>query len=261
MTTGSTRSVDVLDLDHSTAESPYGTSRPADGAPAISAASARRCHDAGTRSSRVDAVPRLVTHATESERPREEHRDRTVAARRPDATEELTAAPARADPGARRRHGHDDPAATASTRRATAASGSRDWPSDLAGQQRPAHADPARRHPRRSTATYLEAGADIIETNTFNAHARSPRPTTACEDLAYELNLAAARLAREAADEVAHRRPAAVRRRRARPDHPDRVDLARTSTTPAPATSPSTSWSRRTSRRPAAWSTAAPTSC
>lgn len=48
---------------------------------------------------------------------------------------------------------------------------------------------------------YLEAGADIIETNTFNANAISLRDYDMV-DLAYELNYAAARLAREAADAV-----------------------------------------------------------
>jgi len=44
---------------------------------------------------------------------------------------------------------------------------------------------------------YLEAGADIIETNTFNAQ-RVSLADYAMEDLAYEINLAAARIAREA---------------------------------------------------------------
>ncbi|KOR30328.1 methionine synthase [Achromatium sp. WMS2] len=45
---------------------------------------------------------------------------------------------------------------------------------------------------------YLEAGADIIETNTFNAN-RISMADYAMEDLAYELNVAAARLAKTAA--------------------------------------------------------------
>ncbi|WP_313404030.1 methionine synthase [Aeromicrobium sp.] len=48
---------------------------------------------------------------------------------------------------------------------------------------------------------YLESGADIIETNTFNANAISLRDYEMA-DLAYELNYAAAQLAREAADAV-----------------------------------------------------------
>ncbi|HXG58834.1 MAG TPA: methionine synthase [Thermoanaerobaculia bacterium] len=46
---------------------------------------------------------------------------------------------------------------------------------------------------------YLEAGADIIETNTFNAQAIS-MADYGLEELAYEINLEAARLARRAAD-------------------------------------------------------------
>ncbi len=46
---------------------------------------------------------------------------------------------------------------------------------------------------------YLEAGADILETNTFNS-TRVSMSDYAMEDLAHEINLAATRLAREAAD-------------------------------------------------------------
>jgi 5-methyltetrahydrofolate--homocysteine methyltransferase len=46
---------------------------------------------------------------------------------------------------------------------------------------------------------YLEAGADILETNTFNAQAIS-QSDYGLEDFAYEMNVAAAKLAREAAD-------------------------------------------------------------
>jgi 5-methyltetrahydrofolate--homocysteine methyltransferase len=46
---------------------------------------------------------------------------------------------------------------------------------------------------------YLAAGADIIETNTFNAQAISLADYQ-MEPLAREINIAAARLAREAAD-------------------------------------------------------------
>ena len=46
---------------------------------------------------------------------------------------------------------------------------------------------------------YLEAGADIIETNTFNAQAIS-QSDYGLESIAHELNVAAGRLAREAAD-------------------------------------------------------------
>jgi 5-methyltetrahydrofolate--homocysteine methyltransferase len=48
---------------------------------------------------------------------------------------------------------------------------------------------------------YLDAGADIIETNTFNAQAIS-MADYGLEELVYEMNLAAARIARKAADAV-----------------------------------------------------------
>ena len=47
---------------------------------------------------------------------------------------------------------------------------------------------------------YLEAGADIIETNTFNAQ-RISLADYDMQDLAYEMNLAAAKIAREAINE------------------------------------------------------------
>jgi len=51
---------------------------------------------------------------------------------------------------------------------------------------------------------YLEAGADIVETNTFNANATS-QADYGTEALVRELNLAAAQIARRAADDVAAR--------------------------------------------------------
>ena len=48
-------------------------------------------------------------------------------------------------------------------------------------------------------SAYMEAGADIIGTNTFNAQAIS-QADYGLEDLSYEMNVAAAKLAREAAD-------------------------------------------------------------
>jgi 5-methyltetrahydrofolate--homocysteine methyltransferase len=53
---------------------------------------------------------------------------------------------------------------------------------------------------------YLKAGADIIETNTFAATAIAQADFN-LESLAYELNLAGARLARAAADEWSNRTP------------------------------------------------------
>ena len=53
---------------------------------------------------------------------------------------------------------------------------------------------------------YLEAGADLIETNTFNA-TRISLADYGMQDLAYELNLASAQLAREACDAMTDRTP------------------------------------------------------
>jgi 5-methyltetrahydrofolate--homocysteine methyltransferase len=73
-----------------------------------------------------------------------------------------------------------------------------DWPSDLKGNNdllvltRPEVI-------RDIHTQYLDAGADIIEANTFNA-TRVAMSDYAMEELSYEINVAAARLAREAAD-------------------------------------------------------------
>ena len=53
---------------------------------------------------------------------------------------------------------------------------------------------------------YLDAGADIIETNTFNA-TRVSQTEYGLADLAFELNVAGARLARELCDEYTARTP------------------------------------------------------
>lgn len=76
-----------------------------------------------------------------------------------------------------------------------------DWPSDLQGNNdllsitQPAIIAGIHRE-------YLEAGADIVETNTFNSNAVS-LGDYGMEELAYELNAESARLARRVADEVA----------------------------------------------------------
>ncbi|TAE24734.1 MAG: methionine synthase [Candidatus Kapaibacterium sp.] len=57
---------------------------------------------------------------------------------------------------------------------------------------------------------YLEAGADIIETNTFNSTSLSQEDYQT-QHLAYELNVAAARLAKEATDEYTAKDPAKPR--------------------------------------------------
>ncbi len=53
---------------------------------------------------------------------------------------------------------------------------------------------------------YLEAGADLVETNTFNAQ-RISLADYGMQDLAYEMNVAAATLARSAADAMTERTP------------------------------------------------------
>ena len=57
-------------------------------------------------------------------------------------------------------------------------------------------------------AAYLDAGADILETNSFNSTAIS-MADYGMEELVYELNLASARLARAVADEFERRNPSA----------------------------------------------------
>ena len=63
---------------------------------------------------------------------------------------------------------------------------------------------------REIHAAYLAAGADLIETNTFNSTALS-QADYALEHLVYELNFAGARLAREVCDEFCAKEPAKPR--------------------------------------------------
>src|SRR5262245_36924197 len=56
---------------------------------------------------------------------------------------------------------------------------------------------------------YLEAGADILETNTFNAQ-RISMADYHMEDLAYEINLSAAKIAREAVEEFQSQNPTPI---------------------------------------------------
>jgi 5-methyltetrahydrofolate--homocysteine methyltransferase len=63
---------------------------------------------------------------------------------------------------------------------------------------------------REIHAQYLEAGADILETNTFNSTSIS-QADYGMEELVAEMNLAAARLAREAADAQSARTPSRPR--------------------------------------------------
>jgi 5-methyltetrahydrofolate--homocysteine methyltransferase len=80
-----------------------------------------------------------------------------------------------------------------------------DWPSDLKGNNdllsltRPDLV-------RSIHEEYLHAGADVVETNTFNAQ-RISLADYGMEELAYEMNLASARLARAACDAVTEQAP------------------------------------------------------
>ena len=114
-----------------------------------------------------DGVPRLVDRPERSPSP-----VKTSAEHRPDATEALT--------GALRERIMvlDGAMGTAIQRDRPDEAGYRgerfaDWPSDLIGNNDLLTLTQPRHHRARSTAEYLEAGADIIETNTFNANAIS----------------------------------------------------------------------------------------
>ncbi len=73
-----------------------------------------------------------------------------------------------------------------------------DWPSDLKGNNDLLSLTQPQII-RDIHTQYLQAGADIIETNTFNA-TRIAMSDYGMEDLTYEINVASTRLAREAAD-------------------------------------------------------------
>ena len=81
----------------------------------------------------------------------------------------------------------------------------KDWPTDLKG-----HNDllclTQPQIIKEIHLQYLEAGADIIETNTFNAQ-RVSLADYQMEDLAYEINVAAARIAKEAIAEFKAKHP------------------------------------------------------
>jgi NO-binding membrane sensor protein with MHYT domain len=119
----------------------------------------------------------------------------------------------------RRCHGHHDPALQAQRGRLPRRTPGR-APQGLEGQQRPAGADAAGRDPP-DPRQYLAAGADLIETNTFGA-TRIAQEDYGLAHLAREMNVAAARIARQAADAVARPTsrvswPAPWARRRAPP--------------------------------------------
>src|SRR5690349_16598585 len=154
----------------------------------------RRCQDLGTGSRKWTLFLGLIPAPRRG--PRGDH----VPDLRPDATEELT----RALEG--RILVLDGAMGTAIQRDRPDEAGYRgerfaDWPSDLVGNNdlltltQPEIIGGIHRE-------YLEAGADIIETNTFNANAVS-LSDYGMEELAYELNYESARLARREADAVA----------------------------------------------------------
>jgi len=127
-----------------------------------------------------------------------------------------------------------------------------DWPSDVKGNNdllllsRPDVIQAIEK-------AYLDAGADILETNTFNA-TRVSQADYGMEELVYELNVEGARLAREVADAKTAETPDRPRFVAgvvsARPAAP--APSRRTSTTLATATSPSTCWWRTTPKPPVA---------
>ena len=130
---------------------------------------------------------------------------------------------ARAHPGARRRHGHDDPGARARRGRLSRRALRRLEPRG-ARQQRSADPDAAGAI-RKIHLDYFRAGADIVSTNTFSS-TRSRRPTTACR-ISRTSSTSRARGWR-APPPTSRRggRPAALCRRRAWADQPHRIDFA-----------------------------------
>jgi 5-methyltetrahydrofolate--homocysteine methyltransferase len=80
-----------------------------------------------------------------------------------------------------------------------------DWPSDLKGNNDLLLLT-SPEVIREIHAQYLDAGADILETNTFNANSIS-MADYGMEALVYELNFEGARLARQVADEFSARTP------------------------------------------------------
>ena len=109
-------------------------------------------------------------------------------------------------------------------------------------------------------AAFLAAGSDIVETNTFNA-TRISQADYGLEGIVRELNVASARLAREACDEAAAETPTSPASSPVCWGRPTgRPQSRRMSTIPVIATSPSMPWSRPIRKRPTAFSKAAPIS-
>jgi 5-methyltetrahydrofolate--homocysteine methyltransferase len=108
---------------------------------------------------------------------------------------------------------------------------------------------------------YLAAGADIIETNTFGSSPVAMQDFE-LEHVARELNLAAVRCARQAADEFTRRTPERPRFVAGSIGPPARQRrFRRASKTPATGRSPSISWSPRTTSKCRPWSRGASTCC
>lgn len=81
----------------------------------------------------------------------------------------------------------------------------KDWPSDLKGNNDLLSLTQPKII-KEIHASYFEAGADIVETNTFNS-TRVSMADYNMEDLVPEINLAAAKLAREVADSFTKKEP------------------------------------------------------
>jgi hypothetical protein len=110
-------------------------------------------------------------------------------------------------------------------------------------------------------AEYLAAGADIIETNSFNSTAISMADYK-MEELARELSRESARLAREVADEFEARDPERPRYVAGVLGPTTRTaSISRTSTIPGSGASRSSSWRPRTPIPSRGWSKAERTSC
>ena len=123
-----------------------------------------------------------------------------------------------------------------------------EWPSDLKGNNDLLTLT----QPQIITdihAAYLDAGADLLETNTFNANAIS-LADYGMQALAYELNVEGAdwHVASPMSIPPAHPTSRALSRAFWAPPAVPRP-FPPTSRIPAPETSPTTRWSRRTRRR------------
>ena len=110
---------------------------------------------------------------------------------------------ARTHPGARWRHGHDDPGAADSTRRGFAATRFADWKHDLRGNNDLLILT-APDAIRDIHLAYFLAGADIAATNTFSSTSIA-QADYGLEGFVRELNSEGAKLVREAADEAQRR--------------------------------------------------------